>query len=120
MSGFESNDKAMKKLAQDVANDVGKKIQAELDRIARSNKGKPVPEVKRQVVQAMKRTGVDAPDATATGYATAVSEGTRDLVFLRRSVLLALHLDGDCRAARHPGSGCCFLSGDLSVAVAGW
>lgn len=84
MSGFEFNDKAMKKLAQDVANDVGKKFQAELDRIVRSNKGKPVPDVKRQVLQAMKRTGVDAPDATATGYATTISEGTRLTVDVQR------------------------------------
>jgi len=84
MSGFEFNDKAMKKLARDVANDVGKKFQAELDRIARSNKGRPVPDVKRQVLQAMKRTGVDAPDATATGYATAISEGTRLKVDVQR------------------------------------
>ena len=70
--------KAMDQAVGGAMKEVRKNTQATFDRLSRSHKGKPVPEVKRALKRAWEREpGAKITDPELTAYATAISEGTR-------------------------------------------
>ena len=86
MSGFKFNfdDRALKKVAQQAADEAGRQFQRELDRLRRTHSGKPLDEVKRHVRQAFRQIDVKASESEITDYATAISEGSRIKVQVER------------------------------------
>ena len=76
-SGFNFDERAIKKVAQQAADEVGRQFERELERLRRSHSGKPVDDVKRHVRQAFRRLDATATESEITDYAVAISEGSR-------------------------------------------
>lgn len=68
---------AFDKLAKEAVRAKVKQSQAVLDKLLRTHKGRPVPEVKAALLRAWRRDGGKITDAEATDWATIISGGTR-------------------------------------------
>jgi hypothetical protein len=81
MSTFSFNSRAFDKLMKDEVSKAIKgeikKSQTMLDRLLRTYKGRPVPEVKTALLREWRRDGGKMTDAEATDWAKLISGGTR-------------------------------------------
>jgi hypothetical protein len=76
-SNFKLNKAGLDKAVKDSVKEQAKETQALLDKLLRTHKGKPVPEVKTALLREWRRSGGKMADAEATEWATALSEGRR-------------------------------------------
>ncbi len=77
MAGFQFDKRAMDKIVKDAVQDAAKETQQLLDRLLRTQKGKPVPQVKATLLREWRRSGGKMTDSEATDWATLLSEGRR-------------------------------------------
>lgn len=76
-SNFKFDKQALDKVLKEAVKEQAKEAQALLDKLLRTYKGKPVPEVKTALLREWKRSGGKMSDAEATEWATSISEGRR-------------------------------------------
>ncbi len=76
-SNFKLNKAGLDKAVKEAVEGKAKETQALLDKLLRSQKGKPVAEVKTALLREWRRSGGKMTDAEATEWATALSEGRR-------------------------------------------
>lgn len=77
MSGFSLDKRGVDKFLKQAVKDHVKDTQAMLDKLLRTHRGQPVPQVKSALLRVWKRNGGKMTDAEATEWATAISEGRR-------------------------------------------
>lgn len=76
-SNFQLNQAGLDRAVKAAVKAQAKETQALLDKLLRTYKGKPVPEVKTALLREWRQSGGKMTDAEATEWATALNEGRR-------------------------------------------